>query len=280
MKILVTALYVNGLVSEGGSSLFMKSLIDNLRMLGHDVVASDRPETIDDNDFDLIISSHNYILNKIKHRVHRSPIFHIGQGIIADELFVSGATRYYSISEEVANVNYIKRNIASNILPQPIELQQIKPINNTLQNILIVRRYEMENDPFNQLHNYFNVKISDQTTDIIPQMEWADLCITLGRGALQAMSLGRTVLVGDNRRYMGPIGDGYVSPANVLEIARCNFSGRRYKMHITTDWLLRELSKYSPSHSQHMHKYIELCHDAKKVAQKLLLEYHQHITNR
>lgn len=277
MRILVTALYVNGLVSEGGSSLFIKSLIDQLSSLGHDVIATAHPETVIREHFDLIICSHNYILNQIKY--HSAPIFNIGQGIITEELFIPGATAYYSISEEVADINRKVRGINSRILPQPIDLQELKPVNQVLENILIVRRYEMEHDPFKCLNKHYNVRISDPTTPILPQMEWADLCITLGRGALQAMSLGRMVLVGDNRKYMGAIGDGYVSPSNILEIARCNFSGRRYNIPINEQWLLTELNKYDAGHGIHMHKYISLCHDATLVTKKLLMDYQQ-ITNR
>ena len=46
MNIIVTALYVNGLVSEGGSSLYFKCIIDELTSLGHNVYATSNPSDV------------------------------------------------------------------------------------------------------------------------------------------------------------------------------------------------------------------------------------------
>lgn len=267
LKILVTALYVNGIASEGGSSFYMKCIIDQLRAFGHEVVATTTPEKVASHKFDLIICSHNTILNKIKH----NPAYKIciSQGIIKPEILHSGATKYYSVSEETKAHNKLL-GIDSEVLGQPVNLHPIIAINDTLRNILIIRNNSTTTNPFKCLEKYYNVKYSNPSITIEEQIKWADLCITLGRGAVSAMSLGRPVLVADSRSYIGTVGDGYTNADTLTEIAKYNFSGRRYKYPITEEWLLSELNKYNPSDGKLVHKYVCDTHDIKNAVIRML----------
>lgn len=270
LKILVTAIYVNGIPKEGGSSFYMKSIIDTLRAMGYDVTATNTPETVINQHFDLIICSHNKILNKIKHM--KAPKVCISQGIIEPEQLHTGATKYYSISEETKLKN-LELGINSEIIGQPVQIPTIQPINSTLKNILIIKNITSnETNPFKSLHTKYNVKYSDSSIPIEEQIKWADLCISLGRGAVSAMSLGRPVLVADNRGYIGNVGDGYITKDNVNEIAKNNFSGRRYRHPITDEWLFSELNKYNVNDSMFVYNYVKLNHNIKTVVHKILVD--------
>ena len=267
MKIIISALHINGIASEGGSSLYFKCIIDELLSLGHDVYASSNPNDVMNTNADIIICSHNRILNQIKH--HKAYKICISQGIIGDEILVSGADKYYSISYE-SQQNNLKHGINSEILNQPIQLQSLYKSNDKLQNILIIRRERQKIDPFNFLRKQFNVIDSDISIPIEEQIKSADLCITLGRGALSSMSMGKQILVADNRPYIGSVGDGYVDHTNILSIAKHNFSGRATRIELNDRWILSELQKYDTSNQSFLYDYICTNHDSKIIVNKLI----------
>lgn len=266
MRILVTARYVEGTAYEGGSGRFMRTVIDTLANMGHDVLATNYPNEKDI--YDLIIVSHQEPFNMIKYNDARK--VYISHGVIEDERFLPGADKYISVSEEVQKANLQHRAIKSDIINQPIRIGEYKRPSDVLEKILIIRTYELKDDPFACLFEKYDIRISDPEVPIEKQIEWADLCITLGRGALESMAQGKPVLVADNRSYIGPIGDGYVTPENISEIAKCNFSGRRYWKEITEEWLESELAKYNPDDSEFLYQYVKENHDAKKTVAQYL----------
>ena len=82
-------------------------------------------------------------------------------------------------------------------------------------------------------------------------MNQADIVITLGRGACEGMACGRAVIVFDQRAYMKePYMDGMITKENVMEIAKHNFSGRRYAKPVglqDVKLLCDEIAKYDES---------------------------------
>lgn len=260
MKILVTAKYVSGAATEGGSSRFMKCVIDTLEAMGHDVIATPAPKQYINEEFDYIICSH--LLNEIKDNPSKK--IYISHGIIGHERFYHGADRYISVSQEVYDAQ-LKRGFPSEVIPQPISIPDHSCPGKELKKILIIRRESVDEDPFTFLKGKYDVRYSDLNIPIEQQIKWADLSITLGRGALESMAHGRPVLVADNRPYIGNYGDGYVSPENIHEIAKCNFSGRRFKHEVTQDWIENELAKYNQDHSIYLHNYVKEKHKAEKI---------------
>ena len=99
MKILVTAKYISGVSYEGGSSRFMRTVINGLRSIGHDVVDTTEPEEYEDTQFDMIICSH-HLKRLYRMNTHDAKIVAISHGLIEDEKFSDGADRYISVSEE------------------------------------------------------------------------------------------------------------------------------------------------------------------------------------
>jgi len=266
MKILITAKYVSGSAYEGGSSRFMALVGEVLRDMGHDVTMSSQPEN---EAYDLIICSHDRI-NMVK-EFNAKKIF-ISHGIIGDEAMRPGADKYISISEEVRGCN-LMRGISSEVIGQPIKIgKQCRP-GAELKKILIIRRMiDIREDPFAFLSDKYDVRESDIKRPIEEQIEWADLCITLGRGALESMAQGKPVLVADNREYIGAKGDGYLNAHNIRESAKCNFSGRRYQFQVTKEWVEKELGKYNPEDSDFLYEYVKKHHDSTKVVTQYLAQ--------
>ena len=117
MKILITAKYVSGSASEGGSSRFLHLVGKTLNAMGHEVTMSPYPKDHISHYYDLIICSH-HIEAICKNPAHKVFIAH---GWIPDEYMNPGADRYVSVSEEVQKFNR-ERGFESDIIPQPIEI--------------------------------------------------------------------------------------------------------------------------------------------------------------
>ena len=267
MKILVTAKYVTGDVREGGSGRFMRCVTDTLKELGHEVVASASPNGLASAPYDLIICSHREQFDAIKDNPARKIC--ISHGIIGDEIMQPGADRYFAVSEEVRKANLVY-GLNSVVVGQPIRIPEQKPVGQDLERILVIRREAVAEDPFAYLGERYDLRYSDLSIPIEEQIEWADLVIALGRGALEAMANGKPVLVADNRPYIGAFGDGYVTPGNILELAKCNFSGRRFRHPLTREWIDSELAKYDPSDSGFLYRYVRDNHNAPMIVGQYL----------
>lgn len=270
MKILITAKYVSGSALEGGSSRFLKCVADELRDLGHKVTATNNPRFLASNKWELIICSHMEQFKIIKANPARKIC--ISHGIIGDEALQPGADRYVAVSEEVRGFNRL-HGIESEVIGQPIRIWRRHRPDDKLKKILIIRRAtESREDIFSFLSEKYELRDSDITEPIEDQIAWADLCITLGRGALESMAQGKPVLIADNREYIGAFGDGYVTEENIREIARCNFSGRRFRVPITQEWVEKELDKYNAGDSDFLRDYAIKNHDSRKIVEQYLLE--------
>lgn len=264
MKILLLAAYITD--EPGGSGRMMKCLSRSLSFLGHEVIESTNPHIHEDTQYDLIICSHYLFIIKN----HPAPKINIAHGIIVEERLIPGANWNVAVSEEVKNHNF-RFGIMSTVIPQPIVVREFKRSCPILDKILIIRRNNLKgHDPLLFLCDYYDVRISDPDTPIEEQIDWADLCITLGRGALESMARGKPVIVADNRIYMGAIGDGYVDSGNITEIAKNNFSGRRYQHPITPDWIMGELRKYDPEDGRFLRQYVIDNHNPEIIARKYL----------
>ena len=245
----------------------MHCAAEALRELGHDVTVTEHPGEYFCEPFDLILCSHPERFAAIKNNKSRK-VF-IAHGLIQDEHMPTGADRYVSVSEEVREAN-LARGIDSVVIGQPIVIPEQKPPQKELRRILVIRREAVEDDPFAFLSEKYDLRISDPATPIEEQLAWADLVITLGRGALEAMAQGKPVLVADNRSYIGALGDGYVTPENILELAKHNFSGRRFRNPVTREWVEAELAKYDAGDSGFLYRWVRDNHNARMIVSRYL----------
>lgn len=260
-KILVTALYNN--VKGGGSGGFMDCLIQSLKLNGHDVNYSNAPMRLDQKDYDMCISSHRPQLSQIAN--WNLPKVHIMQGFVPqDEHPIPGATHYVSISPEVQAFARSK-GYDSTVIRQPITIPKSFSPSISKSPLFITNsatRVVNWNIP--------KLKLSNANIPINNQIKNSKLCITLGRGALESMALGRPVVIADNRFYQGKLGDGYITPENFLEIEKNNFSGRRFRYEATDAWLKNELTKYKAGDGLRLREIVAELNDGQKIAEQLV----------
>lgn len=228
----------------------MRCVIDTLKEMGHEVVATTNPASVKDETFDLVICSHNRVLLPLVENL--SAKICISQGVVIQERLMVGAHLYYSISDEVRRMNLKTSGIDSRVIEHPLKIpENPKPINKKLTNILVIRGSSYGGNNFTAfLGKKYNLRVSNMDQPIEPQIEWADLCISLGRGALQAMSYGRVALVADHRTYLGrPMADGILKPGDGTydRLRAYNLSGRACKINPTRAWIERQLEDYDPA---------------------------------
>jgi hypothetical protein len=106
--------------------------------------------------------------------------------------------------------------------------------------------------------------------DIEHPINWSDLVISLGRGAYESMSCGRSVLVYDQRSYATNCGDGLVTAANIWELLKNNCSGRRYQILFNVETLMEEMNKYNPIQGQFNHEFAVKYLNIKNAADRYL----------
>jgi glycosyltransferase involved in cell wall biosynthesis len=230
-------------------------IVQKTKELGIDVV--DDLKLINPKDFDIAHVSHNLIAYKIRAWSLDIPIVFISHGVLpfleqppVDNLNISA---YLSVSEEVRD-NLIKKGVARkkiSIFRNIIDTTRFCPntsINPSPQKALInSRRIDADTRAIIEsacARLQMNlVSIGDfggVTFDVEKAINEVDIVFSLGRGILESMSCGRVAIVFD---YNG--GDGIVTPDNLDEIQKCNFSGRRFGLKFNSDILVAEIHKYT-----------------------------------
>lgn len=294
MNILVT---VNSLSNFGGSESFTFTMVEELIRRKHkvDVVVSDNvkgvfyhkiksmgvriSQTPIKKKYDIVLGSHNNVIEKVKHL--KCPIIQTSHGkIINLEQPTPVADYYVSISDEVKQ--YLTQNgYESTIIYNGINLERFKPnkpINKSLKNVLSLSQSFLLNNTLKSICNRLNVnfryrdKFENPIFNIEDDINEADLVISLGRGAYEAMACGRPVLVLDDRIYVrqGIIGDGIITPDNIENIMKFNCSGRFTNTVYSYQKILNEIKKYDYTTGDFLRDFAERELDIKKQVDKYL----------
>lgn len=208
--------------------------------------------------FDLAHVQHNSCLVDVRAVFPRLPTIFSSLGVLPfleqPIPFDLGACHYLAISEEVAD------NLAKHGIPrQEIHIVRnmvsgdeffpISPIRMHPERILVLS-YKMDEERKSLLHSAAkhigaSIRFAGGADAAIPHNQMceaindADIVVTLGRGVVESMLCGRVPLVFDIHG-----GDGLVTPENLQDLWRCNFSGRRYAREYTVDDLVEEFKKY------------------------------------
>lgn len=266
MKILLTNNHLNRL---GGSETFTYTTAKELADRGHDVevftfapgIMSERIARFakvvaapDRSGYDLMLINHTTCLAAVQ----GIPGFKVftSHGIYpAIEQMQQGADAYVSISEEVQQHSRNK-GFSSTVIHNGIDCRKFKPntgINEKLTSVLCLCQDPTAMEYVQEACKQLDVKFdavrypTHSSFEVEEKMNEADLVISLGRGAYEAMACGRSVIVFDMRQY-SPLktADGIITPDNAREILKNNFSGRRFKMEWGLNELIAEMKKYDP----------------------------------
>ncbi len=246
-------------------------------------------QAIKEEKFDLVHLSHNLIAIELRYCFPHTPIIFLSHGVLPfleqpplEDLNIS---KYLVVSEEVKD-NLMQKGIPNDqilIFRNIIDTQRFSPFS------------EMDEKPKRVLVN--SRRMDQQTRSIVAEackrlglemtfignpgnIEWevekyvnqADICISLGRGILEAMSCGRAAIVFDYND-----GDGLVTADNIDEIQKCNFSGRRFKRRFSVETLIEEIKKYNKHMGVTNRWMIEERFSAKKNVDSLIDIYEKAI---
>ena len=282
-KILLTN---NHLYALGGSETWIYTMAKEFERQGHsvDIYTREEGELSEllgskklnelEESYDLILVNHNTCLKDIKN-IRGFKIF-TSHGIFPPlEQVEVGADAYVGISQEIVDFNKDK-GYDLELIHNPVDCCRFsnrKPINKEIKNVLSLGKTEEANEIIREACYDLGINFVScrGKFDIENAINDADLVVTLGRGAYEAMACGRPVIVFDWRHYLGKaLGDGYVDATNRDKFLYNNLSGRYSDKEFDKDDLIRELKKYDYKQSDDNREFSKKTFSSKKIAQQYL----------
>ena len=256
---------------QTGSETWTLTMAEELENQGHeDTLKTDA--THSEDVFDVAIINHNTCLLTTKHLTCKK-IF-TSHGVIPElEQPIHGADVYVSVSEEVQD-NLNKKGFDSVVIRNGIDTEHYaptRPINKVLKNVLFSSNYQSNAERVIREAcdraglNFNRIGGQNKTTQVLYELNKADLVIGLGRTAYEAMSCGRNVIIYD---YNG--GDGFARPHLLPDIRYNNCSGRYNKHQYTADDLVELFTQYNPDTGRRLREYIIQNNNIQKTAQQYL----------
>jgi hypothetical protein len=207
-------------------------------------------------EYDGIFTSHTSTVNKIKDI--KGLKIQTCHGIYHPlEKPANFIDKYVSITKEVSDSLYA-HNLSSTIIYNGIDCDRfkpVKPINEKLTKVLSLSQSELVNNMFKEACAKLGIqfiahnKFINPVFNIEDAINDADLVVSLGRGAYEAMACGRAVFILDKRPYINkpPIGDGLITPETINEYIKNNCSGRYTNKIYDVNSIIDELKKYDSS---------------------------------
>ena len=273
------------LLDYTGSELFIYTVADFLKRKGHEVTAYSRyvdkiarrlqsigvrvVQNLDDisgEHFDVAHVHHNINAMEVRHRFPNLPIVFVSHGVLpfleqppAVDLRIS---RYLAVSEEVKE-NLMARGVNEKsivVFRNLVDSQRFTPSSRVrahLQRGLVIssRIDEARENVIKTALSRLDIEakfVGGRFGEIDPfllplYINNADIVFSLGRGVIETMLCGRIPIIYD---YHG--GDGMVTPDNVGQLMKCNFSGRTHRKEYTAEDLAGEILKYRPEYGEQL----------------------------
>lgn len=226
---------------------------------------------VHDGVFDLILCSSNTALNDIR-EIKGKKVF-ISHGIIpALEQPIAGADIYIAVSEEVAENCKARGFAVTQIIRNPIGCERFPYVgcSESLKSIVFIDRRTGFRF-INQLKNHdFNIMDTGRPPVIDTRLyiRDADLVISRGRNAYEAMAMGKNVIT---TSVGSELMDGLITENSFLEFRKCNCSGRYKNIPITSvSVLLDEAQKYNQAQGLINRELILEHNDSMKIAGQFL----------
>jgi len=237
----------------------MKELFDEM-----EVPVVEHLEALQNEDFDIAIVNHNINAIEVRKIFPELPLIVLVHGInpfLEQPVpFDINVSLFLALSKEIkrhlldSGINKEKIVLYPNIINHT-RFEEQREINPEPQNILVISN-KLDAGTKSVIVNScarlnLNLKILGSKTTAVSTMElpdyinWADIVITLGRGAIESMMCGRIPLILD---YQG--GDGLVTPENFEDLAEYNFSGRKHRIKYDEESLMQEIMKYKPENGK------------------------------
>ncbi len=276
MKILIAT---HHLYEYTGTEIFTAELAYELKKRGHEIIVFS-PTTgsiaeevkahqikvvsnlalIEKEKFDIIHAQHNIIAIMARSIFPNTPMIFMSHGTLAEleqpPTINLAISQFIAVSEAVAQnlhrhygISLTKITIVRNFIDTNKFFPQ-KKINNRPKKILVISNHYREDvqkvieSAGRDLH--LRVLHIGQPENPVSNVEEyindADLVVTIGRGALEAMACARNVIVYDIHG-----GDGFIDTNNFYKLRQYNFSGRLFRQPYSVKDFKKELRKYDPN---------------------------------
>lgn len=234
--------------------------------------------------YDAAYVQHHTVALEVRHRFPDLPIVLASLGVLPfleqPPIVNLNISRYLAISEEV-KANLIKKGVGEaditifrNIVDSEKFQPHLKPAK-TPQSAIIYS-YKIDDGKMTAILKACATlgircrRIGERPgalhqDAVAGQINKADIVFTLGRGAIETMMCGRIPIIYD---YQG--GDGMVTPENIHQLMRCNFSGRLHGVAYTVQQLVEEIKKYNPENGILLRSHAKELFDASRNVDALI----------
>jgi len=285
MKILIALYELENFF--GGVQTWSITMYHALKKLGQDVYFFTHSNKINENykrlpfvrngDFDLILCNINIVLNDIKN--FKGKKVFISHGILSKLAQpINGADIYIAVSEETAHACETTGFHIDKIIRNPIDCDRFffSSCRKELKTIAFFDRRRIFSFT-DELKNYgFEVFEIGYPPILNPEViiAKADLIVARGRGAYEAMAMGKNVIISgnDSGRSNTELMDGFVDNEMFFKFRRNNLSGRYNRITISSvDIFLKELGKYNNKQGSLNRKLI-LNHNNSQIIAKQFME--------
>jgi glycosyltransferase involved in cell wall biosynthesis len=268
MRILITNHWLKKL---GGSETFTYTLAGELYDRGHDVhlftnepgMVSTRicgdfniPRVSDPRTrkYDFVLANHNTCVKEVyPTKTHMVQTCHGTTPRLEQPSSLADA--WVAISEEIRD-HLAEMGFESDVIRNGINCDRFKPVqklNAKPKTVLSLSHSQELNDKLKPIFESKGIhfgalnKFKNPVWNVEDFINAADMVISLGRGAYEAMACGRPVIVLDHRPYQEMIGDGLITEKNIYKLLYYNCSGRAYRNKDIAQIIDFALSNYKPS---------------------------------
>ena len=254
----------------GGTETYTYALAAQLVKTGHRVEAftfrkgliSDRmkrdlgvPTTNATGKYDVVLANHSTTVKALREK-KAGFIIQTCHGVTtALEQPSPFAHAWVAVSKELsAHVEAITE-VKTPVILNGIDCHRFKPVNpagEKLTKVLSLAHDDALNDVLQDHFKKYGIKLfrlnkrKNPVWDVEKQINQADMVISLGRGAYEAMACGRPVLVVDRRPGRELKGDGIILPENIEELIACNCRGQAYQNTNIAEMVKTAVENYSP----------------------------------
>lgn len=291
MKILVANRHLKGL---GGSETFTYTLIKQLIADGHEVeyftlysgIASDKLDELGvpflySRAFDLILTGQVDTVDAIKQKELIGPLVQICHGVKTRGEQPSPKADYHiAISEEVEK-HVTNLGFKCSLFLNGVDLNRFKPrkpARKKLKKVASLVQTPEAHQIVEEAAKIMDVEVirlnkyEDQIWEVEKEINKADMVVSLGRGAYEAMACGRPVVVFDKRKYQAQLADGYLDPESFDDLVKNNCSGRFYSRWMGIEDLVCEFEKYDSDHGAELRKIAEEKLNIEKISREMIDE--------
>ncbi len=308
MKILITTQYLD---NYAGTEIVVRDLSKKFKELGNDVyiyapiIGNIADEIcangirVTDNildykkiKFDIIHAQHNITAIQARSLFQSVPMVFMSHGVLPEleqpPSIELGISKFIAVSEEVRDnlvKNYSIDEKKVEIIRNFVDTKRFKPakpLNEKLKKILVLTNHYRDDVRLiiENVCNELDVKVThvgrpdNPVKNVEDYINSSDLVVALGRGALEAMSCGRNIIIYDQNGA-----DGFIDENNFYEIRKHNFSGRNKKIYYDKNTFKNELKKYNPQTGRILRNLVEKENDIVIIIKKLINIYNQVVKN-